>query len=74
MVEKKKQTKAKASKTTKMAKASSVMTRQITLSDDFKNAVLVVSLLINLAVFVGWLALQLTTQFDAQVFNMLFNR
>ncbi len=68
MVAKKKQTKVKA------VKKDNVMTRSITLSQDFKNAILIVSLLINIAFFIGWLALQLTTQYDAQVFHLLFNR
>lgn len=42
--------------------------------DDFKNAALLVSVTINAAVFVGWLAIKLTTQYDQQVAQLLFTR
>ena len=42
--------------------------------NDAKTAVLLVSLAINLAVFIGWLALRITTAYDEQVFNFLFVR
>ena len=42
--------------------------------NDIKTAVLLVSLALNLAVFVGWLAIKLTNAYDEQVFNFLFNR
>jgi hypothetical protein len=41
--------------------------------NDVKTAVLLVSLTINLAFFVGWLALRLTNVYDAQVYSILFN-
>ena len=41
---------------------------------DFKNALLVVSVLINLAIFIGWILLRSTTAYDQEVFNMLFVR
>lgn len=47
--------------------------RQASTLNDTKNAVLLVSLLINLAVFVGWLALKLTNEYDDQVAAFLFN-
>jgi hypothetical protein len=43
-------------------------------NDDVKTAVLLVSVTLNLAFFVGWLALKLTDTYDAQVANFLFNR
>lgn len=42
--------------------------------EDFKTAALLVSLTINVSVFVGWLALQITTVYDAQVAQFLFVR
>ncbi len=45
-----------------------------TTGQDIKSAVLLVSVTINLAVFIGWLLLRLTTVYDAQVYNFLFNR
>lgn len=43
-------------------------------SQDFKTALLVVSVGINLFIFITWLLLQVTTQFDAQVVSFLFSR
>lgn len=65
MVTKKKQTTKKKS----VVQKSSYRT-----GEDFKNAALVVSVTINAAVFVGWLAIQLTTQYDQQVAQLLFTR
>ncbi|HEY8886279.1 MAG TPA: hypothetical protein VIM31_02130 [Candidatus Microsaccharimonas sp.] len=48
--------------------------REASTLNDVKNAVLFVSLLINAAVFIGWLILRLTTQYDLQVYNFLFVR
>ena len=45
-----------------------------TTGQDIKSAVLFVSVTINLAVFIGWLILRLTTAYDAEVYNILFNR
>ncbi|MEO6110104.1 MAG: hypothetical protein ABIP50_03795 [Candidatus Saccharimonadales bacterium] len=42
--------------------------------NDAKNAVLIVSLIINVMVFVFWLILRFTTQYDQQVFDFLFTR
>lgn len=42
--------------------------------NDVKTAVLLVSLTVNLAFFVAWLALRLTNVYDAQVYSILFNR
>jgi hypothetical protein len=42
--------------------------------NDTKNAILLVSLTINLAVFIGWLLLKLTTVYDEQVVDFLFSR
>lgn len=48
--------------------------REASTLNDTKNAVLVVSLLINMAVFIFWLILRFTTQYDQQVYNFLFVR
>ena len=48
--------------------------RQASTLNDVKTAVLLVSLTINLAVFIGWLILRVTTVYDAQVYDFLFNR
>lgn len=42
--------------------------------DNFKSALLVVSLLANAFILVGWLAIRLTTQYDLQVATFLFVR
>lgn len=55
-------------------KISKLTGRVPTTGDDFKTAALVVSVTINLAVFVGWLAIKLTTEYDDQVASFLFSR
>jgi hypothetical protein len=45
-----------------------------TVTDDLKTAALVVSLAVNVAVLTGWLAIQITTQYDVQVAQFLFSR
>ncbi len=42
------------------------------LSQDLRNAVLVVSVLVNLFVFIAWLAIQVTSRYDAQIASFLF--
>ena len=41
---------------------------------DVRNAILVVSIVLNLFVFIAWLAMQVTTRYDAQIAGFLFNR
>lgn len=41
---------------------------------DAKNALLIVSLLVNAFVLIGWITLQVTTMYDAQVASFLFTR
>ena len=41
---------------------------------DMVTALLIVSLLINLFVLIGWIALQVTTAYDTQVASFLFTR
>lgn len=42
--------------------------------EDLKTAVLVVSVVVNLFVFITWLAIQVTTRYDDQIANFIFNR
>jgi hypothetical protein len=42
--------------------------------DDLKSALLVVSLTINATLLIGWLMLQVTTQYDVQIATLLFIR
>jgi len=44
------------------------------MSHDLRTALLIVSLVANLFIFTAWVALQVTTQYDAQVASFLFNR
>ncbi|MBC7564758.1 hypothetical protein H7100_00790 [Candidatus Saccharibacteria bacterium] len=48
--------------------------REASTLNDVKSAVLFVSILINAVIFIGWLILRLTTQYDQQVYNFLFVR
>jgi len=48
--------------------------REASTMNDTKNAILIVSLTINVAIFVAWLILKLTTAYDQQVFDFLFTR
>lgn len=41
---------------------------------DFKNALLIVSLLVNAFILIAWVTLQVTTMYDAQVAAFLFVR
>ena len=41
---------------------------------DLVYSVLIVSLLINVAVFIGWIALRVTSAYDAEVAALLFVR
>jgi hypothetical protein len=47
---------------------------QTHVTQDLKNSVLIVSVVVNLVVFTAWVMLQVTTQFDAQFANILFTR
>ncbi len=44
------------------------------LGDDVRNSVLVVSLLINVFMLIGWLVIQVTTRYDTALVNYLQNR
>ncbi len=41
---------------------------------DFRNALLIVSVAVNVIVLISWLALKVTSQFDYQVASFLFYR
>ena len=41
---------------------------------DFRNALLVVSILANLVVLIFWVILQVTTQHDYEIASLLFQR
>ena len=43
-------------------------------SHDLRTAILIVSVVANLFVFTAWLMLQVTTKYDMQIANFLFNR
>jgi len=43
-------------------------------SQDLRNAVLIVSLVINLYFLIAWVMLQVTTRYDATVAELLFSR
>lgn len=43
-------------------------------SRDVKNSIFIVSIVANLIVLTAWIALQVTTQFDGQLANFIFNR
>lgn len=61
----------KISKTTKKGKSAAA--RIPTVSDDFKSAALVVSVLVNLFILIGWVLLQITDKYNVPVANFLFN-
>jgi hypothetical protein len=44
------------------------------MSHDLRNAVLIVSVVLNLFIFTAWIALQVTTQYDTQIASFLFSR
>jgi hypothetical protein len=50
------------------------MVQTSNMSQDLKTAVLIVSVVANLFIFTGWVALQVTTQYDMQIATFLFNR
>lgn len=47
---------------------------ELAISDDLKHSILIVSIVVNLVVLTAWIALQVTTQYDAQIASMLFTR
>ena len=81
-----KTTKKVATKETKINEARTYLTNNgITIAEDgtvvvdqsvqdFRSAVLVVSLAINLIIFVTWIILQITTQYDGALLQAFLNR
>lgn len=47
---------------------------EMRMNEDLKHSILIVSLVINLVVLTIWVALQVTTQYDAQIAGLLFSR
>ncbi|OYW86563.1 hypothetical protein B7Z17_00085 [Candidatus Saccharibacteria bacterium 32-49-10] len=70
----KKKTNIKTSLNSTLKSFAQTDEQSVVLARDVTTSILVVSLLINLAVLVGWLALQVTTQYDIQVAQFLFSR
>lgn len=65
--------KAKESKSTKaIAVSPEYIVKQ--LNQDVRNSVLVVSLLVNVFVLIGWLVVQVSTRYDVALINYLQNR
>jgi hypothetical protein len=54
---------------TKTTKGGAVTAKTM---QDFKSAVLVISVIINLMVFIGWLVIKVTSKYDEQVAQFLF--
>lgn len=67
-------TKQKKTSTTASARKTKTTVKHPTTVEDFKTAALLVSGAINVAIFVGWLAVQLTTKYDYQVALLIFGR
>ena len=44
------------------------------ISHDLKNSVLIVSVVVNLTLFTGWVLLQLTSQYDSSLASFLLGR
>lgn len=53
--------------------AETATTNQYVLQD-FRTSILIVSVLVNLVILTGWIAIQATTAYDMQVVGLLFNR
>jgi hypothetical protein len=47
---------------------------ELKMNPDLKHSIMIVSLIANLVFLTGWIALQVTTQYDAQIASMLFTR
>jgi hypothetical protein len=69
------------SKTTKETKAKEKQEHSISpdyvvrrLNEDVRNSILVVSVLVNLFVLIGWLVIQVSTRYDAALIYYLQNR
>lgn len=47
---------------------------EMTIGEDVRNAILIVSLLVNMFVFITWVMLQVTTQYDYAISALVFGR
>lgn len=47
---------------------------EMTIGEDVRNAVLIVSLLINMFIFIAWLMMQVTTEYDYAISAVIFGR
>jgi hypothetical protein len=66
-------TSVKESKETKSAAVSpEYVVKQ--LNQDVRNSILVVSVLVNLFVLIGWLVIQVSSRYDAALINYLQNK
>jgi len=63
----------KKTNTNKVQETSAVVVSS-TMTQDLKNAVLIVSVVLNLVIFTMWIALQLTSRYDLQLASFLLNR
>jgi uncharacterized membrane protein len=46
----------------------------MTLAEDFRNSVLIVSLLVNMFILIAWITMQVTTKYDYAVSALIFGR
>lgn len=67
-------TSVKETKATKKSEAVSPEYVVKQLSNDVRNSVLVVSVLVNLFFLIGWLVIQVSTRYDAALINYLQNK
>lgn len=47
---------------------------ELKMNEDLKHSILIVSIIANLFVLTTWIALQVTTQYDAEIASFLFSR
>lgn len=64
----------KTKKTNKIAESETLTLNAAQLNKDAMVSVLIVSLAINMFVLIGWVTLQVTSVYDAQVASFLFTR
>jgi hypothetical protein len=43
-------------------------------TNDFKTAILIVSIAVNLVILTAWIIMQITTKYDGQIYSFLFTR
>lgn len=47
---------------------------ELKMNEDLKHSILIVSIIANLFVLTTWIALQVTTRYDAEIASFLFSR